>query len=142
MFSFLVIFILASLILFCFHIRITENDCPSHVFHRSYIHCLFCCRLMRPCNIDDFKLPPIIKSNLTKVVIKSLRLLLLFQYSINFTIYFRIQHTDNLGVVSTMTPVEHRLRQILVPEMLATDIAEYLVRKGLPFRETHHIAGI
>ena len=46
-----------------------------------------------------------------------------------------------LGVVSTMTPVEHRLRQILVPEMLATDIAEYLVRKGLPFRETHHIAG-
>ena len=97
---------------------------------------------MRPCNIDDFKLPPIIKSNLTKVVIKSLRLLLLFQYSINFTIYFRIQHTDNLGVVSTMTPVEHRLRQILVPEMLATDIAEYLVRKGLPFRETHHIAGI
>lgn len=40
-----------------------------------------------------------------------------------------------------MTPVEARLRQILVPEMLATDIAEYLVRKGLPFRETHHIAG-
>ena len=25
---------------------------------------------------------------------------------------------------------------------LATDIAEYLVRKGVPFRETHHIAGI
>ena len=25
----------------------------------------------------------------------------------------------------------------LVPEMLATDIAEYLVRKGVPFRETH-----
>ena len=40
-----------------------------------------------------------------------------------------------------MTPVEAKLRQILVPEMLATDIAEYLVRKGLPFRETHHIAG-
>jgi argininosuccinate lyase len=46
-----------------------------------------------------------------------------------------------LGVVSTMTPVESRLREILVPEMLATDIAEYLVRKGVPFRETHHIAG-
>ena len=41
-----------------------------------------------------------------------------------------------------MTPVEAKLRSILVPEMLATDIAEYLVRKGLPFRETHHIAGI
>lgn len=25
--------------------------------------------------------------------------------------------------------------------MLATDLAEYLVRKGVPFRETHHIAG-
>jgi len=46
-----------------------------------------------------------------------------------------------LGVVSTMQPVESKLMSILVPEMLATDIAEYLVRKGLPFRETHHIAG-
>lgn len=46
-----------------------------------------------------------------------------------------------LGVVSTMAPVEQRLRERLVPEMLATDIAEYLVRKGVPFRETHHIAG-
>ena len=27
------------------------------------------------------------------------------------------------------------------PEMLATDLAEYLVRKGVPFRETHHVAG-
>lgn len=26
-------------------------------------------------------------------------------------------------------------------DMLATDLAEYLVRKGVPFRETHHIAG-
>ena len=46
-----------------------------------------------------------------------------------------------LGVVSTMAPNRDRLRDMLVPEMLATDIAEYLVRKGLPFRETHHIAG-
>ena len=29
----------------------------------------------------------------------------------------------------------------LAPEMLATDLAEYLVRKGVPFRETHHVAG-
>src|SRR4051794_19038075 len=27
------------------------------------------------------------------------------------------------------------------PFMLATDIADYLVKKGLPFRETHHISG-
>lgn len=26
-------------------------------------------------------------------------------------------------------------------EMLATDVAYYLVRKGVPFREAHHIAG-
>ena len=25
--------------------------------------------------------------------------------------------------------------------MLATDLTEYLVRKGVPFRETHHISG-
>ncbi len=29
----------------------------------------------------------------------------------------------------------------LSPDMLATDLAEYLVRKGVPFRETHHISG-
>lgn len=46
-----------------------------------------------------------------------------------------------LGVVSTMVPIEDKLKLKLVPEMLATDIAEYLVRKGTPFRETHHIAG-
>ena len=26
-------------------------------------------------------------------------------------------------------------------DMLATDLAEYLVGKGVPFRETHHISG-
>jgi argininosuccinate lyase len=46
-----------------------------------------------------------------------------------------------LGVVSTMQPAEEKLRQRLVPEMLATDVAEYLVRKGVPFRDTHHVAG-
>ncbi len=46
-----------------------------------------------------------------------------------------------LGIISTMEPVEEKLKLRLVPEMLATDIAEYLVRKGVPFRETHHIAG-
>jgi len=45
------------------------------------------------------------------------------------------------GVIATFTPNPEKLRALLVPEMLATDIAEYLVRKGVPFRETHHIAG-
>ena len=45
------------------------------------------------------------------------------------------------GVLSTLMPNPAALRAGLSPEMLATDLAEYLVRKGVPFRETHHIAG-
>jgi argininosuccinate lyase len=45
------------------------------------------------------------------------------------------------GVLSTLTPNVAQLRQALATEMLATDLAEYLVRKGVPFRETHHVAG-
>eukprot|EP00981_Chlorochromonas_danica_P009899 scaffold2876_cov186-Ochromonas_danica.AAC.2 len=45
------------------------------------------------------------------------------------------------GVLATMRPVPEKLKARLQPEMLATDIAEYLVRKGVPFRESHHIAG-
>lgn len=45
------------------------------------------------------------------------------------------------GVISTLTPNPKRLRAALATEMLATDLAEYLVRKGVPFRETHHVAG-
>lgn len=33
------------------------------------------------------------------------------------------------------------MRAALTPDMLATDLADYLVRKGVPFRETHHISG-
>mmetsp|Transcript_25426 Transcript_25426/g.33199 ORF Transcript_25426/g.33199 Transcript_25426/m.33199 type:complete len:470 (+) Transcript_25426:84-1493(+) len=45
------------------------------------------------------------------------------------------------GVLATLVPVPDKLLEELVPEMLATDLAEYLVRKGVPFRETHHISG-
>ena len=45
------------------------------------------------------------------------------------------------GVISTLTPNADKLRAALASEMLATDLADYLVRKGVPFRETHHIAG-
>ena len=33
------------------------------------------------------------------------------------------------------------MKSALSMDMLATDLAEYLVRKGVPFRETHHVAG-
>ncbi|KAL6718815.1 argininosuccinate lyase [Lecanora helva] len=45
------------------------------------------------------------------------------------------------GVVSTLTIHRAKMRAALTPDMLATDLADYLVRKGVPFRETHHISG-
>lgn len=45
------------------------------------------------------------------------------------------------GVICTMRPNPEMLMKALSPEMLATDLADYLVRKGVPFRETHHISG-
>ncbi|GFR61625.1 argininosuccinate lyase [Elysia marginata] len=35
-----------------------------------------------------------------------------------------------------------KMKAALSPDMLATDIAYYLVRKGLPFREAHGMAGL
>jgi argininosuccinate lyase len=45
------------------------------------------------------------------------------------------------GVIVTMKPNPEMLMKALSPEMLATDLADYLVRRGVPFRETHHISG-
>ncbi|KAI9829058.1 MAG: hypothetical protein M1832_000081 [Thelocarpon impressellum] len=45
------------------------------------------------------------------------------------------------GVLSTLSIRPEKMRAALTPDMLATDLADYLVRKGVPFRETHHISG-
>jgi len=45
------------------------------------------------------------------------------------------------GVLATLLPNPERMRGALNSFMLATDLSEYLVRKGVPFRETHHISG-
>ncbi len=45
------------------------------------------------------------------------------------------------AVIRTMTLHIDRMRAALVPEMLATDLADYLVKKGMPFRQAHHVAG-
>lgn len=45
------------------------------------------------------------------------------------------------GVLSTLSVNSAFMAAALMPEMLATDLAEYLVRKGVPFRESHHVAG-
>lgn len=45
------------------------------------------------------------------------------------------------GVISTLTINKKKMFNSLTMDMLATDLADYLVRKGVPFRETHHISG-
>jgi len=45
------------------------------------------------------------------------------------------------GVLSTLAIQPESMLKSLTPDMLATDLADYLVRKGVPFRETHHISG-
>lgn len=45
------------------------------------------------------------------------------------------------GVLSTLAIQPQNMFKSLTPDMLATDLADYLVRKGVPFRETHHISG-
>ncbi|XP_055344763.1 argininosuccinate lyase-like isoform X2 [Paramacrobiotus metropolitanus] len=45
------------------------------------------------------------------------------------------------GVLATLTINANACRSALSFDMLATDVAYYLVRKGVPFREAHHIVG-
>lgn len=45
------------------------------------------------------------------------------------------------GVLSTLTISRERMRGALSPPLLATDLSDYLVRKGMPFREAHHVVG-
>jgi argininosuccinate lyase len=45
------------------------------------------------------------------------------------------------GVIGTLEVHADKMRQALTMDVLATDLADYLVRKGVPFRETHHISG-
>ncbi|KAF8902029.1 putative argininosuccinate lyase [Gymnopilus junonius] len=45
------------------------------------------------------------------------------------------------GVISTLEVHGNKMRAALTMDVLATDLADYLVRKGIPFRETHHVSG-
>ena len=45
------------------------------------------------------------------------------------------------GCLATLKIDPAAMERGLSADMLATDLAEYLVRKGVPFRETHHISG-
>ncbi|NXY61352.1 ARLY2 lyase, partial [Callaeas wilsoni] len=45
------------------------------------------------------------------------------------------------GVISTLQINKENMERALSPEMLATDLALYLVRKGMPFRQAHVASG-
>ncbi|XP_029375151.1 argininosuccinate lyase isoform X2 [Echeneis naucrates] len=45
------------------------------------------------------------------------------------------------GVMSTLQINQSVMEAALSPDMLATDLAYYLVRKGMPFREAHGVSG-
>ena len=45
------------------------------------------------------------------------------------------------GVIETLTIRPERMAAQLEPNLLATDLADYLVKRGLPFREAHHAVG-
>lgn len=44
------------------------------------------------------------------------------------------------AIIKTLRLNPDKLKAALDPDMLATDLADYLVRKGLPFRQAHHVA--
>ena len=45
------------------------------------------------------------------------------------------------GVLDTLTVNKDRCLAVLNTQALATDLADYLVKKGMPFREAHHAVG-
>ncbi|XP_034608497.1 argininosuccinate lyase [Trachemys scripta elegans] len=45
------------------------------------------------------------------------------------------------GVISTLQIHKENMEKALSPDMLATDLALYLVRKGMPFRQAHAASG-
>jgi len=45
------------------------------------------------------------------------------------------------GVIQTLIVHGDRMQAALVDEMLATELADYLVAKGVPFREAHRLVG-
>ena len=45
------------------------------------------------------------------------------------------------GALRTITVKQERMRAAIDSTMMATDLADYLVSKGIPFREAHAMAG-
>lgn len=46
-----------------------------------------------------------------------------------------------IAIIKTLKLNPAKMRAALGDDLLATDLADYLVRKGLPFRQAHHVVG-
>ncbi len=46
------------------------------------------------------------------------------------------------GLIRSLELRPERMAARLAPELLATDLADYLVKRGLPFRQAHHLVGL
>jgi len=46
-----------------------------------------------------------------------------------------------IAIIKTLNINSEMMQKALTEELLATDLADYLVRKGLPFRQAHHVVG-
>ena len=46
-----------------------------------------------------------------------------------------------IAVIRTLNVRPEKMRAALDEDMLATDLADYLVHRGMPFRQAHHVAG-
>ena len=53
----------------------------------------------------------------------------------------QLMNKINKGLIATLEIDAEAMRADLAPEMLATDLADHLVRRGMPFREAHHVIG-
>jgi argininosuccinate lyase len=45
------------------------------------------------------------------------------------------------GAISTLELRPERMREVMDSQLLATDLADYLVRRGVPFRTSHEVVG-
>ena len=49
--------------------------------------------------------------------------------------------TSMAGLIKTMHLQPSRMAAQIKPELLATDLADYLVKQGIPFRQAHNLVG-
>jgi argininosuccinate lyase len=45
------------------------------------------------------------------------------------------------GAIRTLKPQPERMSRAITPDLMATDLADYLVQKGIPFRQAHTMVG-